>query len=120
MPFLLDDKTAVKEEVKNKKKAEKNNLEITVDGFRVYVDEDGAIITDMVLLKRLQKVRIKIGDEKNTPYYIIATNKVLVRLATEKPTTREGFINIKGIRDRWFDNNGQAFLQEIKDYLENH
>lgn len=97
----------------------KEEKTVNIKGWDVYIDDNGEVLTDMGLLKRLQKVRIKIGDEKNTPYYIIATNKVLVRLATEKPTTREEFINIKGIRDRWFDNNGQAFLQEIKDYLEN-
>ncbi len=91
---------------------------IVVDGWEVYVDEDGILLTDMELLKRLQVLRRRIGDERNVAYYMIATDKVLVRLATRKPMTRDEFISIKGIRDRWFDNNGQAFLQEIKDYLE--
>ena len=63
-------------------------------------------------------LRKKIGDEKDIPYYCVAWDKVLVQLATKQPTTREEFLAIKGIRDRWFDNNGQAFLQEIKDYVE--
>ena len=83
----------------------------------VYIDEDGTILTDIKLLKRLQLLRRKIGDGRNVAYYLIASNKLLVRLATKKPTTREEFLAIKGIRDRWFDNNGQAFLQEIKDYI---
>lgn len=89
-----------------------------LDGWEVYVDENGTLLTDMVLLKRLQVLRKKIADERSIPYYCIAWNKVLVRLATEKPTTREEFLSINGIRDRWFDSNGKFFLQEIKNYVE--
>lgn len=89
-----------------------------VDEWEVYVDENGILLTDMALLKRLQTLRKKIGDGRGVPYYCIAWNKVLVRLATEKPTTREEFLSINGISDRWFENNGQAFMQEIKNYVE--
>jgi hypothetical protein len=41
-------------------------------------------------------------------------------LATIKPTTREDFLKIKGIKDKWFESNGEVFLQEIKDYLQNN
>lgn len=95
-----------------------DGMTIVVEGWRVYVDEDGVLLTDITLLKRLQVLRKKIGDEKKIPYYYVAWDKVLVQLATKKPTTREGFLAIKGIQDRWFDSNGQAFLQEIKDYIE--
>ena len=95
-----------------------DGLTIVVEGWEVYIDEDGELLTDIKLLKRLQVLRKKIGDEKDIPYYCVAWDKVLVQLATKQPTTREEFLAIKGIRDRWFDNNGQAFLQEIKDYVE--
>ena len=95
-----------------------DGMTIVVEGWEVYIDEDGTILTDIKLLKRLQLLRRKIGDGRNVAYYLIASNKLLVRLATKKPTTREEFLAIKGIRDRWFDNNGQAFLQEIRDYVE--
>lgn len=88
-----------------------------VEGWEVYIDEEGTLLTDIELLKRLQSLRKKIGDKKNIPYYCVAWDSVLVQLATKKPTTREGFLSIKGIHNRWFDNNGQAFLQEIIDYL---
>lgn len=93
-------------------------MTIVVEGWEVYIDEDGALLTDVELLKRLQSLRKKIGDEKDIPYYCVAWDRVLVQLATKKPTTREEFLSIKGIRDRWFDNNGQAFMKEIKDYVE--
>lgn len=95
-----------------------DGMTIVVEGWEVYIDEDGELLTDIKLLKRLQVLRKKIGDEKGIPYYCVAWDRVLVQLATKKPTTREEFLAIKGIRDRWFDNNGQAFLQEIRDYVE--
>ncbi len=95
-----------------------DGMTIVVEGWEVYIDEDGALLTDVELLKRLQSLRKKIGDEKDIPYYCVAWDRVLVQLATKKPTTREEFLSIKGIRDRWFDNNGQAFMKEIREYLE--
>lgn len=95
-----------------------DGMTIVVEGWEVYIDEDGTILTDIKLLKRLQLLRRKIGDGRNVAYYLIASNKLLVRLATKKPTTREEFLSIKGIRDRWFDNNGQAFMKEIREYVE--
>ena len=117
MPILLDDKTAVKEEVKNNKKTEKNNLEITVDGFRVYVDEDGAIITDMVLLKRLIALRDTIANEKNVQHYDVGGSRFLVELATFKPQTKEQCLELKYIRDNWFDKYGIIFLKEINEHF---
>ena len=95
-----------------------DGMTIVVEGWDVYIDEDGALLTDVELLKRLQSLRKKIGDEKDIPYYCVAWDRVLVQLATKKPTTREEFLSIKGIRDRWFDNNGQAFMKEIREYVE--
>ncbi len=107
--------------VKNKPQVQvvDDGITIVVEGWEVYINEDGELLTDIKLLKCLQALRKKIGDEKDIPYYCVAWDKVLVQLATKKPTTREEFLAIKGVRDRWFDNNGQAFLQEIKDYIEN-
>lgn len=95
-----------------------DGMTIVVEGWDVYIDEDGALLTDVELLKRLQSLRKKIGDENDIPYYCVAWDRVLVQLATKKPTTREEFLSIKGIRDRWFDNNGQAFMKEIREYVE--
>lgn len=95
-----------------------NDITIVVEGWEVYIDEDGTVLADIELLKRLQVLRKKIGDEKYIPYYCVAWDRVLVQLATKKPTTREEFLSIKGIRGRWFDNKGQVFMKEIKNYVE--
>lgn len=90
---------------------------ITIEGWEVFVDKNGELLTDIKLLKRLQALRKQIGDEKNIPYYCVVWNSVLVQLATKKPTTKEEFVAIKGIGDKWFYNNGYAFMKEIKDYV---
>ena len=92
---------------------------INIDGFEVHVDEDGEIITDVVLLKNLQKLRNKLADEQFYPAYIVAKDDLLVRLATVKPLKREEFLKIKGIRDRWFERYGEVFIHTIKQHLEN-
>ena len=70
---------------------------IEKDGFMVVTDPEGKIITDMALLSRLRSLRYKIALKNNIPVYMIANNAVLVRLATDKPTTTEEFLAIPGI-----------------------
>lgn len=100
-------------------KKDENVETINMDGFEVHVDEDGEIITDVVLLKKLQKLRNKLADEQFSPAYIVAKDELLVRLATVKPLKREEFLKIKGIRDRWFERYGEVFMNEIRQHLEN-
>ena len=91
---------------------------IVVDGYDVYVDEDGELLTDVTLLRQLVELRRQIGSEKKVPLYWIAWNRVLVLLATKKPTTKESFLEIKWIGEKWFDSYGELFMQKIKEYLE--
>lgn len=90
---------------------------VNVDGFDLFVDENGEIKADTDLLARLKLLRADISREKNPPPYCVATNKVLILLSTAQPTTKKDFLKIKGIGEKWFQNNGEAFLQEIKSYL---
>ena len=45
-------------------------------------------------------------------------NDTLVLLATDKPTTREEFIRIKGIGNRKYERFGERFIAVIKEYTE--
>lgn len=94
--------------------------QVAINGWNVCVSKDGELLTDMKLLKRLQVLRKRVAEERNIPYYCIASNNMLVDLATQKPITKEEFLLIKGIKEKWFDSNGKAFLQEIKNYLQNN
>lgn len=92
---------------------------IEKDGFMVITDPEGKIITDMALLSRLRSLRYKIALKNNIPVYMIANNAVLVRLATDKPTTTEEFLAIPGIGSHRCEAYGQLFINAIKKYITN-
>lgn len=92
---------------------------IEKDGFMVVTDPEEKIITDMALLSRLRSLRYKIALKNNIPVYMIANNAVLVRLATDKPTTTEEFLAIPGIGSHRCEAYGQLFINAIKKYITN-
>ena len=92
---------------------------IEKDGFMVVTDPEGKIITDMALLSRLRSLRYKIALKNNIPVYMIANNAVLVRLATDKPTSREDILAIPGIGSHRCEAYGQLFINAIKKYITN-
>ena len=92
---------------------------IEKDGFMVVTDPEGKIITDMALLSRLRSLRYKIALKNNIPVYMIANNAVLVRLATDKPTTTEEFLAIPSIGSHRCEAYGKLFINAIKKYITN-
>ena len=44
-------------------------------------------------------------------------DSVLKEMATRMPTTKEGIMHIKGIRDRKYEEYGDAFLNVIRTHL---
>ena len=72
----------------------------------------------MQLFELLRKLRKVIGDENNIPYYMVAWDKVLIRLATEKPRTKEEFLSVNGVGEKWYSNYGSKFLDLINLYLD--
>lgn len=90
---------------------------IEKDGFMVIVDSNGRIITDMKLLSLLRTLRKNIAQEKDIAAFQILHNTILVRLATDKPTTTEEFLAIHGIGESKLKTYGEVFLDEIRKYL---
>ena len=88
------------------------------EGFKVLIDVQGNLLTDMDLLNRLYALRTAIAQEQRLPAYCIMNNDTLALLATEKPTTREEFISIKGIGERKYERFGEQFIQVIRNYIE--
>lgn len=70
---------------------------IEKDGFKVIVDANGDILTDMQLLAKLRTLRQTIAQENGVVASRILYDSVLVLLATDRPLSREEFIDIKGI-----------------------
>ena len=76
---------------------------IDKDGFQVLVDSEGKVLTDIVLLAKLRKLRTEIAQKLDLPAYCVIQNDVLVRIATDMPVSREEFVAIKGLRDRKYE-----------------
>ncbi len=82
------------------------------DKFNVIVDTNGNILTDMELLQKLIELRKLTTKVHN----ISIPNQVLISLATDKPTTREEFMAIRGIGAQISEKCGDAFIVAIKQY----
>ena len=68
------------------------------------------------LYDALAKVRSDIAQSKNVPLFVVFANSVLTDLASELPTTKEAFLDIKGIGEKKYDSYGKAFLAAILEY----
>ncbi len=90
---------------------------IEKEGFQVIVDANGNLLTDMELLAELRALRLTIAHEHEVPAFRILHNSALVRLATERPLTREEFIDIKGIGELRYKMFGERFIAEIKKHI---
>ncbi len=86
---------------------------IEKDGFKVIVDANGDILTDMQLLAKLRTLRQTIAQENGVVARILY-DSVLVLLATDRPLSREEFIDIKGITISNYMRIGERFIAEIK------
>lgn len=91
---------------------------IEKDGFKVVVDANGNLLTDMELLSKLRVLRQTLARENGVAAFHIMYNSVLVLLATERPLTREEFIDIKGITISTYMRFGERFITEIKKHVE--
>lgn len=91
---------------------------IEKDGFKVIVDANGDILTDMQLLAKLRTLRQTIAQENGVVASRILYDSVLVLLATDRPLSREEFIDIKGITISTYMRIGERFIAEIKKHVE--
>lgn len=71
---------------------------------------------DQALYELLVDKRKAIASKKKVPLYVIFANAVLEALAYEKPLTKEGFLEIKGIGEKKYDSYGLEFIEIIKNY----
>ena len=99
-------------DLKNKKSEEIKTIKR--GDFDVIVDNAGNIITDIEVLKVLRSIRSEIATQIKLPPYCVCSNKTLVQLATYKPKTKEEFLAIKGVGEKWYDNYAHYFIDGVK------
>lgn len=68
------------------------------------------------LYDELSKIRGKIAQSKNVPLYVVFANNVLADMATYLPTSKEEFLDIKGIGEKKYDSFGEVFMSAIIAY----
>ena len=85
--------------------------------FRVIVDSEGKILTDMKLLGLLRSMRTRMATEKELSSYHLLHNNILVLIATDKPTTREELMSISGFGLRKWEVWGDEILKVTSNYF---
>lgn len=93
---------------------------IDKEGFMVISDSDGNIITDMELLYDLRILRNKLARENNISAFKIIPNTVLVRLATDKPTTKNELLSIHGIGEQTYNAYGKIIMRKIQEHIKSN
>jgi len=82
------------------------------------VVEDSWEGVDRGLFEALRKLRAIIARKKGVPAYIVFGDAVLRDMARRRPSTVEGFLEIKGVGDKKIQQYGEVMLDAVKDYCQ--
>lgn len=72
------------------------------------------------LFENLKKLRNRIAHEENVPSYIIFSDSTLMDLATYLPLNTNDLLKISGFGQVKAEKYGQAFLEAVQDYCNEH
>ena len=75
---------------------------------------------DRGLFERLRSKRKKLADAADVAPYVIFSDKTLIEMAAYFPKSREELLKIYGIGRMRLEKYGMLFLQEIRQYAEEH
>lgn len=74
--------------------------------------------TNNDLFEILRNVRKEIAAAENVPPYFIFSDNTLKDMSTRYPVTEEQFLDISGVGESKLEKYGQAFISEIKQYVQ--
>jgi len=69
---------------------------------------------DAKLYASLKALRSSIAREEQVPAYVVFTDRTLVELASRKPRTSAGFLEVRGVGQTRLDKYGERFLAAIR------
>lgn len=72
----------------------------------------------MALFEELRACRKRLAQENSVPAFIVFGDDSLRAMAREKPTTPQAFLQIHGVGYKKFEQYGEAFLAELRGYLQ--
>ncbi|MHC4715356.1 MAG: DNA helicase RecQ [Planctomycetota bacterium] len=73
---------------------------------------------DPVLFERLRALRLEFARKRGVPPYIVFSDRTLHEMAHYRPATDDQMREITGVGDRKLAQYGEAFLAEIRAYVE--
>ncbi len=73
---------------------------------------------DMALFEALRACRKRLAQENSVPAFIVFGDDSLRAMAREKPTTPQAFLQIHGVGYKKFEQYGEAFLAELRGFLQ--
>ena len=100
-----------------------NGKEVLVSKIKVYRKERKVIATlttDQILFERLRQLRKELASAENVAPFIIFSDVALKEMAAKLPITDEQFLRIKGVGNQKFERYGQAFMDVIEAYRNEH
>ncbi|WP_025821022.1 DNA helicase RecQ [Shewanella marina] len=72
---------------------------------------------DRQLFAKLKLLRRKIAEEQDVPPYLVFNDATLTEMAAMMPTTHAEMLAVNGIGERKLSRFGDAFLDEISDFM---
>ncbi|HLX61017.1 MAG TPA: DNA helicase RecQ [Planctomycetota bacterium] len=80
----------------------------------------GEILCDEALFERLRVLRKRLADARNIPAYVVFNDSTLRLMAQRYPVTAHEFSRVSGVGEKKLADFGEAFINEILDYLTTH
>ncbi|CUH95521.1 putative ATP-dependent DNA helicase RecQ [Propionispora sp. 2/2-37] len=77
-------------------------------------------IVEDALFTALRKLRKKLADQDKVPPYVVFADSTLREMSAKIPLDEAGLRAIKGVGETKLERYGQAFLQVIREYADEH
>jgi ATP-dependent DNA helicase RecQ len=79
-----------------------------------HVKSTGALAPDdEALFERLRAIRKELADRQRVPAYIVFSDKVLVEMATRRPTNEHDLLEVPGVGPAKLEKYGATFLEAM-------
>lgn len=72
---------------------------------------------DAQLFEALRSLRTQIARRQSVPPYVVFADKTLGDMCRKRPQTKAEMLEVSGVGEVKFEKYGEAFLQEIQDYM---
>ena len=69
---------------------------------------------DPALFEKLKALRRDLADAKGVPAYIVFTDATLIAMATARPTSMAGLLDVSGVGPKKLEAYGDAFLEVLR------